>query len=73
MTTTIFLICIILTIAILFFAQHGKNDGRLEQEELEILETKEKNGNLTKEEKQKLKKHEKNIGNRKSRQNKDKK
>jgi hypothetical protein len=55
------------------FVQHGKNRGSLTAEELEILKTKKDAGTLTSLEKQKLKKDEKNIGERPSRQSKDKK
>jgi RHS repeat-associated protein len=55
------------------FAQHGKNNGKLESEELEHLKAKKEAGTLTKLEQQKLKKHEKNTDQRPSRQSKDKK
>ena len=53
------------------FSQHGKNDGRLSQEELEILLEKKAQGTLTGKEKKKLNSHEKNKKNRHSRQSKD--
>jgi len=56
-----------------FMAQHGKNNGKLSPDELDILKQKRDNGTLSNLEKQKLKRHEKNIGDRQSRQSKDKK
>lgn len=55
------------------FAQRGKNDHRLEPQELEKLRAKEKAGNLSPQERQKLKAHEKGTGERHSRHSKDKK
>ena len=55
------------------FAQHGKNRGTLDPEELEVLRAKKAAGTLSGVEKQKLKRHEKNTGERASRQSKDKK
>ena len=60
-----------ITDLIMEFSQHGKNDGRLSQEELEILLEKKAQGTLTGKEKKKLNSHEKNKKNRHSRQSKD--
>jgi len=54
-------------------AQHGKNNGKLDQEQLDILRQKAKDGTISNLEKQKLKRHDKNTGDRPSRQSKDKK
>ena len=56
-----------------YMAQHGKNNGKLTQDELNILRQKQENGTLSNLEKQKLKRHDKNTGDRPSRQSKDKK
>jgi RHS repeat-associated protein len=52
------------------FAQHGKNRGKLSQEELEIIEKSLSEGSATNVQKQKYKRHQKNTGQRKSRQTK---
>ena len=56
-----------------YMAQHGKNNGKLTQNELDVLRKKQENGTLSNLEKQKLKRHDKNTGDRPSRQSKDKK
>jgi len=55
------------------FAQHGWNNGKMSNEEKEVLKQKEANGTMTKKDKQKLKRNAKNEGSRPSRQSKDKK
>jgi len=57
---------------LLEFAQHGVNDHRLGQEELEVLISQEANGTISNKGKQKLKKHRKSNNEIRNRQSKDK-